>query len=95
MSALPKQILEEARLLREAGHPTQSLRLIELAKRHDPLDDTIVDEHRKVIACTRVRYKRSRQLVADVVDFLGLPAFVVLMCLVALLLAPILFIPSW
>lgn len=95
MSALPKQILEEARLLREAGHPAQSLRLIELAKRHDPFDDTIVDEHRKVIACTQVRYKRCRQLIADVVDFLGVPLVFVLMSLVAVLLGPILFIPSW
>lgn len=95
MSALPKEILEEVRLLREAGLPKQSLRLIELAKRQDPHDDTIVHEHRKVIACSQVRYKRCRQLMADVVDFLGVPMVFVLAALLAILLGPILFIPSW
>lgn len=95
MSATARRIVDEARLLRQSGHTEHSARMLQLAKRADPEESTIVIEQRKLAACANARFKRSRQFFADVVDFLGLPAFFLLMAVVAYLLGPILFVPSW
>lgn len=95
MSAVPKHIIEEVRLLRETGHPNQCLRLIDEVHRCAPDDQAIIDERQKALAYRQVRFKRLRRVMTDVVDFLGPPAVFVLMLFVALLLAPILFVPAW
>lgn len=95
MSAVPKQILEEVRLLREAGHPVQSLRLIDEAQRCAPHDVAVIGERLKALSSTQGRFPRCRRIMTDVVDFLGPPIVFILMTVVALLLGPILFVPAW
>ena len=96
MSALPKEILEEARLLRETGHSKQCLRLLDEATRCAPEDfEAIVGEREKALASDRVPLRRCRAVITRVVDNLGPPVVFLVMAVVALLLAPILFVPAW
>lgn len=95
MSVTAEQLAKEAKLLRQSGHRAQSAQIIDLAKRRFPEDQRIQREQEKLEASVNTSFPRCRWALTWLVDMLGLPAFFLVMALVAYLLGPILFVESW
>jgi hypothetical protein len=94
MSVTAEKLVEEAKLFRESGHCSRSAQILDLAKARFPADDRISREEKKLKAAVSPSFPRCRWALAWMVDILGLPAFFMVMALVAWLIGPILFVES-
>lgn len=95
MAVTPSDLANEARLLRQSGHCQQSARLIAVARTVYPKDLEIEKESKRLATATHPTYSKCVWTLSWLVDRLGLPVFFCVMALVAYLLAPIIFVPSW
>lgn len=94
MSTTAHDLAEEAKLLRQSGHFQHSKELISLAKSQYPSDPLLEAEERKIHSQENQAFPRCKWALSWVVDRFGPLVVFVIATLLAMLLFPILFVPS-
>jgi len=88
------KLASDARLLRQAGHPQQSARLLEFGEAQFPGDPILDRERNKLRSELDRPFKRCRLGLTTFIDTIGTPGVIIASVLLAYLLSPILFVPA-
>lgn len=94
MLASPEKCAQAARLMRKAGHGTQSARYLELATTYFPGHPELEKEAKKLQSSLSPTPSRFRSTLTYLVDFLGLPVLLLWLLTAVPILFAMFLIPS-